>query len=249
MKLGIQLWSVRNEANEDFRGTVKELKKYGYTGAEIAGITSLSYSEMKKILEDEGMDIISAHISLSDIDNDELMCELKNTGMKYVVFNGLDTNPEVIENTCENLKNYCEKCKKYGLKLLYHNHGYEFFNYKGKLAIDYVYDDVGFENLGAEIDTCWVQISGTDTPKFLLKHKEHNPLIHIKDYKGVHGEDSFTYTALGMGLLKTDAILDAVYEVNPDWLIVEQDKAENGFTPMESAKLSADYIIGKMKCR
>lgn len=42
MKLGIQLWSVRNEANADFKGTVEKLKAMGYEGVEIAGIAALT---------------------------------------------------------------------------------------------------------------------------------------------------------------------------------------------------------------
>lgn len=55
MKLGIQLWSVRNEANADFKGTVEKLKAMGYEGVEIAGISSLDYFEMAEVLKQVGI--------------------------------------------------------------------------------------------------------------------------------------------------------------------------------------------------
>ena len=37
MKIGVQVYSVRDAAEKDFIGTMKEIKKMGYDGVELAG--------------------------------------------------------------------------------------------------------------------------------------------------------------------------------------------------------------------
>ena len=71
MKLGIQLWSVRNESYADFKGTVEKLMAMGDEGVEIAGISSLNYFEMAEVLNSAGITAISAHIGLDEIENEE----------------------------------------------------------------------------------------------------------------------------------------------------------------------------------
>ena len=59
MKIAVQIFSVRDKAEKDFAGTVRELKKMGYEGAELAGLYGHSFAEVKNIFDAEGLEIIS----------------------------------------------------------------------------------------------------------------------------------------------------------------------------------------------
>lgn len=218
MKLGIQLWSVRNEANADFKGTVEKLKAMGYEGVEIAGISSLDYFEMAEVLKQVGITAISAHIGLDEIENEEKLKGLKKLG---------------------------EICRENGIYLLYHNHNYEFEKIDGVPGLDLIYGAVDPEYLGAEIDTCWVKYAGIDPAEYIRKYKGRCPLIHIKDYNGGKKGEDFSYKAVGSGVMDVGAVINAAKAAGSEWIIVDQDDPESGRTPMDSCKESAEFILNK----
>lgn len=245
MKLGIQLWSVRNEANNDFRGTVKALKAMGYDGVEIAGIDALSYGEIAKILNEENMEAVSAHISLDELENADRLTGLKSLGLKYVAFNGMGISQETLPWLKDNLTRLGKICRENGIYLLYHNHDYEFKMMEDIPALDRVYSAVDAEYLGAELDVCWVLYAGLDPAEYIKKYSDRCPLIHIKDYNGGKKEIDFSYKTVGTGVLDSNAVIASAAAANAQWLIVEQDNPADGLTPMDCCKASAEYILQK----
>lgn len=247
MKTALQLWSVRNEANDDFKKTAEQIKAMGYDGVEIAGIKNYSYAQMGEILNEVGLKALSAHIRLGAAEDIETLGELKNIGIDYVAFNGMGISQESLAVTCENITRIGRKCKEHGIYLMYHNHCYEFDMINGEPGLNLVYDGVAPEFLGAEIDTCWVQCSGLDPAEYIRKNSERCPLIHLKDYRGDHNSENFTLTVLGQGELKIDSVISAAAESGTEWIIVEQDEPEKGYTPLESAEKSLYYLLNSKK--
>lgn len=245
MKLGIQLWSVRNEANADFKGTVEKLKAMGYEGVEIAGISSLNYFEMAEVLNSAGITAISAHIGLDEIENEEKLEGLKGLGLKYAAFNGMGISKESIPYLRDNFTRLGKICRENGIYLLYHNHDYEFAKIDEVPGLDLVYGAVNPKYLGAEIDTCWVKYAGIDPAEYIRKYKGRCPLIHIKDYNGGKKGEDFSYKAVGSGVMDVGAVINAAKAAGSEWIIVEQDTPEKGRTPMDSCKESAEFILNK----
>ena len=245
MKLGIQLWSVRNEANADFKGTVEKLKAMGYKGVEIAGISSLNYFEMAEVLNSAGITAISAHIGLDEIENEEKLEGLKGLGLKYAAFNGMGISKESIPYLRDNFTRLGKICRENGIYLLYHNHDYEFAKIDEVPGLDLVYGAVNPKYLGAEIDTCWVKYAGIDPAEYIRKYKGRCPLIHIKDYNGGKKGEDFSYKAVGSGVMDVGAVINAAKAAGSEWIIVEQDSPEKGRTPMDSCKESAEFILNK----
>ena len=67
MKIGVQVYSVRDVAEKDFIGTMKEIKKMGYDGVELAGAYGLSAEEIRRDLAEVGLTAISAHVPMIDM--------------------------------------------------------------------------------------------------------------------------------------------------------------------------------------
>ena len=63
-KLGVQLYSVRDDAAKDIEGTLKAVKAMGYDGVELAGLYGKTPEELKALAESVGLEIISAHTGL-----------------------------------------------------------------------------------------------------------------------------------------------------------------------------------------
>ena len=67
MKLGLQLYSVRENLEKDFLGTLKKVREMGYEGGELAGIYGHTGKEVKEMFEQADLIPISAHVSYQDL--------------------------------------------------------------------------------------------------------------------------------------------------------------------------------------
>ena len=55
LPIGLQLYSVRNEMEKDFEGTLAKVAEMGYEGVELAGLFGKSAAEIRAMLEKNGL--------------------------------------------------------------------------------------------------------------------------------------------------------------------------------------------------
>ena len=65
--IALQLYSVRDDMEADFAGTLKKVKSFGYDGVEFAGLFGHTAEEVKKMCEDAGLTPISAHVPYDEL--------------------------------------------------------------------------------------------------------------------------------------------------------------------------------------
>ena len=65
--IALQLYSVRDDLEKDFEGTLKKVKELGYDGVEFAGLYGKSPAEVKALCEKYGLVPISAHVPFVDL--------------------------------------------------------------------------------------------------------------------------------------------------------------------------------------
>lgn len=58
------MYSVREQAEKDFAGTMAALKGCGYDGVELAGLYGHSPEEIRDCLKEQGLEAVSAHVGL-----------------------------------------------------------------------------------------------------------------------------------------------------------------------------------------
>jgi len=259
--VALQLYTVRNEMAADFEGTLKKVKEMGYDGVEFAGLYGKTAKEVRAICKEIGLVPISAHIPFVDmIKNPDIMDIYKEIGCEYVVLPYLleEYRPgnarfqEIIDGS----KVLVKKAKEIGIKLCYHNHDFEYVKVGDKYAIDILFEDV--PELMPEFDVCWINVTGESPAHYIHKYKGRQEILHLKDYVGErsenmyeligiaqHGkeaEGTFEFRPVGKGVQNFPEILKAAEDVDMKWVVVEQDKATMGLTPMECAKASVDYL-------
>ena len=54
LPVAVQVYSVRDDAERDFKGTMQRIKDMGYDGVELAGLYGMKPAEVKAILEEVG---------------------------------------------------------------------------------------------------------------------------------------------------------------------------------------------------
>ena len=79
LPVAVQVYSVREDAEKDFAGTMKKIKEIGYEGVELAGLYGKKPSEIKAAIEDAGLVAVSAHVPFQ-----ELVADMAGTIQKYV---------------------------------------------------------------------------------------------------------------------------------------------------------------------
>lgn len=265
LPVALQVYSIREEASKDFKGTMEKVKALGYDGVELAGLYDIPACEIKKILDEVGLVAISAHISelmnggkeLSEIFDDYL-----TIGVKYIVVpylgEGMRPGDEGFDAILAKMADIGTKAKEKGLTLLYHNHDFEFNKMPdGTYGLDYMYANTTPDQLQTELDTCWVNVGGENPAEYVKKYTGRAPVVHLKDFEGSKSEqmyeligikqekkeveNTFRFRPVGHGKQNFPAILEAAVEAGASWVVVEQDQWYD--TPaLECAKMSREYL-------
>ncbi len=71
--IALQVYTVRDFAEQDFAGTMRKVKEMGYDGVELAGTYDMKAVEIKKILDEIGLELVSAHVNLNLIEDDAVL--------------------------------------------------------------------------------------------------------------------------------------------------------------------------------
>ena len=264
--VGVQVYSVRDFAEKDFYGTLKQIKEMGYDGVEFAGLYGHAPSEVRGWLEELGLVPVSAHVSIDEMlaDPDKLFGDYALIGCKYIAVPYLGENRRPghadFEQTLKDLAFLAAKAKEHGIKLMYHNHDFEFVKIGDKYAYDIMFESV--PEIDTEQDTCWVNVGGEDPAKYLIKYAGRAPVVHLKDFvmknrtvrSGLYeligikpterqaDEGDFAFRPVGHGVQDIPAILEAAKKAGSEWLVVEIDRECLGWSSLECIRKSIDYL-------
>ena len=271
-KLGLQLYSVRDQMEKDVEATLKAVSEMGYEVVEPAGYFGKSAEEFKALLDKYSLEAVSVH-QRYDVFIDEPQKNvdfLKTLGVKYCAIPWM--GPENHKG-CENFEKAVEEIlytskllADAGIQLLYHNHEFEFNKYEEKHLLDWLYETVGTDNLKPELDTCWAKYAGTDVTAYMKKYSGQLDCLHLKDFEAEElgagpvyalidstgnalspnnrANRKFRFRPLGKGMQDFDSIIAAAKECGTKYLIVEQDESydENS---LNCAKTSIEYLRAK----
>ncbi len=265
MKLAIQLYSIRDELEKDFFGTLEKVKEMGYDGCEFAGLYGNDPQKIKEACAKLNLVPISAHVAYQDIipDIETAVDTYKQIGCKYMVIPylpedlryGTEKYPQIVSD----MKKIGKACQDAGLILLYHNHDFEFEKTEnGEYVLDALYNEISSDLLATEIDTCWVNVGGENPSEYVRKYTGRAPIVHLKDFYGDKNEhmyeligiesekkevkSTFEFRPLGYGKQNIQSIVDAARDAGADWVVAEMDSPSMGLTSMECMKKSIDYM-------
>ena len=255
-KGGLALYTVRTEMQQSTDSTLQQVVDAGYAYIEAAGYDAgkyygLSPESFKALLEEKGLAPVSTHQSTVTLENaDVMIADAKTAGFEYFVVPippmgmftfdqetmsmGMEGSAETL---AEILTELGEKCNAAGLKLLYHNHDFEFkANDEGVVLIDYLLENTDPELVNFEMDLFWVTSAGADPLAYFEKYPGRFKLWHVKDM-----DDKGRFAPVGQGSIDFKKILEHKEQSGMEYYFVEQDMTFDQ-TPMEAIKISHEGI-------
>ncbi len=244
MKIGVQLYTLRDDMGKDPVATLRAVGKMGYRYVETAGLAGRSAKEFRQICDDSGVKVSSMHVGLESCENglSQILDDAHILDAKYVIVPG--TPASAYANGWDNLgirlQAIAENVVRGKKQFAYHNHSHEFADVKGRSGFDILFESACPDFVKIQMDLWWVYCGNHDPASELKKHGQRVDLVHLKDGDDPKGS---VQIEAGRGLQKWDGILKACDTCKVEYGVVELDTCPR--PPLESVKICLDYFRSK----
>lgn len=254
LKVGLQLYTLRDYIGKDVKGVLAKVAKAGYREVETYGYSTESHywglvpKEFKAVLVANGLTTSSGHYDMGAYLRDgnqevfKAYIEAANgCGQQYVVVPYLDA---ALRKTTDDFKVIADKlnkagelCKAAGLRLSYHNHDFEFQSLNGVALYDVMLKETDARLVDFEMDIYWVVRAGRDPIKLMEANPKRFPLWHVKDMEKAQPEHN---TEIGSGTIDFKKIIKYAKTAGLQHLFMEQEYF--AIDAYQSITQSAAYI-------
>ncbi|WDF54019.1 sugar phosphate isomerase/epimerase family protein [Mucilaginibacter sp. KACC 22063] len=253
-KVGLQLYTLREELPKDVKGVIAKIAAAGYKEVETFGYSKehgfwgLSATEFSALLKKHGLTSPSGHYGMDALlaegklgEIDEAIEAARILGQQYIVMPYVD---EKFRKTAADLKNIATKLnlaakrvEKAGLKMGYHNHNFEFEKVDGVMLYDILLKETHADLVHFEMDIYWVVRSGQDPVKWLEAYPGRFTMVHVKD---MDKQNHDLNTEVGKGTIDFKSIFKHTQKAGVRHYIVEQENFK--IDPFVSITQSSKYL-------
>jgi sugar phosphate isomerase/epimerase len=250
--VGLQLYTVRKQLDQDFAGTLHKVASIGYKQVQFSGFHNQPVPHIKQLINEIGLKTSAGHFGYDLLKSNlsQVIDDAHTLGMSYVV---LSSVPESFRHSVDAYKRAAdffnktgEGCKKGGLNFGYHNHNRDFEKFCDVIALDLMLKSTDPASVCFEMDCFWVTRAGYDPVAYMNKYPGRFPVLHIKDERKhypptVSGRTpSEAFAPVGKGIIDWKRIFKAAPKGGLKRYYVEQDQTE--LPVFEAIKISYDYL-------
>ncbi len=244
--IGIQLYTLRDQVKENFKGTLQKIADIGYNAVEAAGYADRKFygyapKEYKKIAEEKGLIPQSSHSGISLDNVDQVIDDTLEAGMSYIVLPYLAQDKrktiDDYKKLAEEFNRIGERCKMSGLRFGYHNHAFEFEKMDGIIPYDIMLEQTEPEFVTMQLDLYWMVYGGYDPLDYFEKYPGRFELWHVKDMDHTEKREC---TEIGQGIIDFKNIFAAKDKAGMKYYYVEQEAFK--IPPFESIRISFNYL-------
>lgn len=225
--IAVQLYSLREQAKDDFASVLRRVAEIGYVGVELAGFHNLTPAQFTGVLDETGLRVCSAHAGNLDPDVlNPLLDDVQSVGCDTVVAAFLPpasfADLDAVRLTAETLNATNAIARSRGLSFGYHNHWWEFETIiDGRTAWSHLFERLD-PTVFAELDIYWATVGGADTVDAIGASGPRIRLLHVKD--GPADDPRSSMVPVGSGTIDIARVLAAA--PGAAWHIVELDRCD-----------------------
>ncbi len=238
-KLGIQLYTFREQFEQDYDGVLKTLAEIGYKDLEFAGYFQHDAGAIKARMDDLGLVSNSTHVQLADMrDNFDAVVErAAMMGQTKLIIPWLapeERNLDGYKAIADLLNERAAPAREAGMTVGYHNHEFEFETINGEVPYDILLERTDPENVTMELDFFWAHKANVDPLALFEKAPGRFSACHIKD-ASAEGE----MVNIGDGVIDFPAIMAEAEKAGLECFYVENDDTKDA---PAFARASFEYL-------
>jgi sugar phosphate isomerase/epimerase len=232
---GFQVWTIREELNRDFAATLRKMaamgyeevemcSPLGYSGSGFEPLNQMSGSEMRGIIEGEGLRCTSSHFTMGEL-RDHLENRIdwaQQLGMKQMVASSFwlpeDASVDDYRRAARELNTIAEKTRASGIQMGFHNHHMEFEKRGDELIYDALLEEFDPDLVKMQFQVAVVNI-GYRAADYFRKYPGRFLSAHLADWSAEKEEQ----VPIGQGVVDWKDFFKAARKGGVQNFFVEMD--------------------------
>jgi sugar phosphate isomerase/epimerase len=242
-KIGVQLWSVKDDIRQDFEGVLAKLAGLGFQGVEFAGEFGRFADDpagLRAFLDKTGLQCAGAHLHFDALAADKIGATTdfyRTLGCSKLII-AMDKRAATSQGAVEVARQLAElsaRLAPLSMKIGYHNHAEEMAGANGHTPWDVIATGTPAAVI-LQQDVGWTTYAGKDPVALARRYPGRSLSMHFKAKfaKGTNGTPI-------VGQDKTDwaGLITAARSVGgTQWIILEQEEYPNGMGQLEAVAAS-----------
>ena len=221
--VGVQLYSVREQAAKDLPGVLEAIGKMGYKGVEFAGYYGWEAKpkELRKLLDANGLKCCGTHTGLDTVTGEALKAtaELHSIlGNTFLIVPSLDAKdaPGWLD-MAKRFDEIAARAKELGMRVGYHAHAGDFKKLGDKTSWEIFFDNTRpAVIMQLDIGNCLQ--GGGDPVAILKKYPGRSASVHLKEFGGPEA------AVIGQGVVPWAKVFDVCETTGGTvWYVVEHE--------------------------
>ncbi len=241
-RIGLEVYTVRNELKKDFEGTLAKVREIGYDEIEFGPFPTpdVSIERMQAAVSKTGLRAVSGHVSPQHLEDglERLIEQARTVGLTDLVCSSL--SPED-SHRLEDYRMFAHRLSKGGalakaggLRFGFHNHEKEFRRIDGTVIYDLILAETDPESVFMQMDLFWITLGGGDPLAYFSRYPGRFRSVHVKDMDARRG-----MVDVGSGTIDFARIFAHREQAGIEHYFVEHDEPAS---PFESIRRSHDYL-------
>ena len=246
-RVGIQLYSLRDDARRDLERTIADIAAIGYKDVELLGSMSnfgMPPAQLRAVLDRNGLRAPSTHVSGNALDDlDRQLDDARTLGHDYLIVASLPiTGPRTVDDYrrwADRFNESGRRARERGVWIGFHNHANDFTPIDGVVPYDVLMDGTDAAVVRMQLDTGNLAMAGLDPHEYMRRYGPRYWSFHIKDVARLGATHD---TELGKGAIDFTRLLASIDRIDEKHLFVEQETYPGA--PVESLRRDYQYIAG-----
>ena len=239
-RIGVQLYTVRNQMRESVEKTLEQVARIGYKEVEFAGYFGRTPQQIRSILDANGLTSPSAHSANMPAIRQrlaELIEEAAIIGQQYLICASIprsEMTADGFRKVAGELNRAGEMAAKSGIKFGFHNHSDDLSALGSTTGYDILLTECDPRVTSMQMDIFWLVKGGKDPLAYIAKYPGRFFSVHVKDM-----DANGTMVDAGAGTLPFGKIFAQSKQAGLQHYFVEHDDPAD---PMASIEASYKHL-------
>lgn len=244
-RVGVQLYSLRDDARRDLERTLANIAEAGYDDVELLGSMNnfgMPVAQLRQTLDRHGLRAPSTHVGGNVVDDlDRNLDDAATLGHQYLTVASLPIHGE---RTLDDYRRWADRLNDAGRRartrnvwMAFHNHAADHTPIEGVVPYDLLLDRTDPSLVRMQLDTGNAAMANRDPMEYMRRYGSRYWSFHIKDVPALGATSD---TELGKGVIDFRRLLASITDIDAKHLFIEQETYPGA--PLESVRRDYSYL-------